>query len=121
MNSPRWRDDGTRTLDLDGFRRLDKDRRELITANEQRKAQRNKASDEIARLKKNKLNADALIAEMKGVSEKIKADDELITNLDAHAARTAADHSQYSAQQRALWYGSGRQSRSSPVGNGAEI
>jgi seryl-tRNA synthetase len=71
------------TLDLDSFRRLDKDRRELITANEQRKAQRNKASDEIARLKKNKLNADALIAEMKGVSEKIKADDELITNLDA--------------------------------------
>jgi seryl-tRNA synthetase len=71
------------TLDLDGFRRLDKDRRELITANEQRKAQRNKASDEIAGLKKNKLNADALIAEMKGFSEKIKADDELITNLDA--------------------------------------
>jgi seryl-tRNA synthetase len=70
------------TLDLDGFRRLDKERRELITANEQRKAQRNRASDEIARLKKNKLDADALIAEMKGVSEKIKADDELITNLD---------------------------------------
>ncbi len=83
MNSPRWRRRRNTTLDLDGFRRLDKDRRELITANEQRKAQRNKASDEIARLKKNKLNADALIAEMKGVSEKIKADDELITNLDA--------------------------------------
>jgi len=40
------------TLDLDGFRALDKERRELITANEQRKALRNKASDEIARLKK---------------------------------------------------------------------
>ena len=37
------------TLDLDGFRALDKERRELITAAEQLKAQRNKASDEIAR------------------------------------------------------------------------
>ncbi len=38
------------TLDLDAFRTLDKERRELITATEQLKAQRNKASDEIARL-----------------------------------------------------------------------
>jgi seryl-tRNA synthetase len=38
------------TLDLDGFRTIDKERRELITANEARKAQRNKASDDIARL-----------------------------------------------------------------------
>ena len=60
------------TLDLEGFRTLDKERRELITENEQRKAQRNKASDEIARLKKEKQNADALIAEMKQVSEQIK-------------------------------------------------
>ena len=42
------------TLDLEGFRALDKERRELITANEQRKAQRNKASDEIAKRKKAK-------------------------------------------------------------------
>ena len=53
------------TLELEGFRALDKDRREQITANEQRKAKRNKASDEIARLKKEKQNADALITEMK--------------------------------------------------------
>src|SRR6266851_7579523 len=56
-------------LDLDAFRTLDKERRELITANEQRKAQRNKASEEIARLKKEKQNADALIEEMKQLSE----------------------------------------------------
>src|SRR5260370_94940 len=37
-------------LDLDAFRKLDKERRELITATEQLKAQRNKASDEIAGL-----------------------------------------------------------------------
>jgi seryl-tRNA synthetase len=70
-------------LDLDGFAVLDKERRQLITENEQRKAQRNKASDEIARLKKEKQNADALLAEMKQVSERIKQTDERINELDA--------------------------------------
>lgn len=71
------------SLDLDGFRALDKERRELITANEARKAQRNKASEEIARLKKAKENADALIAEMKQVSDTIKSTDERVSELDA--------------------------------------
>ncbi len=71
------------SLDLDDFRALDKERRELITATEQLKAQRNKASDEIARLKKQKQNADGLIAEMKQVSERIKQSDERIAALDA--------------------------------------
>src|SRR5438093_13033774 len=70
-------------LDLDAFRKLDKERRELITATEQLKAQRNKASDEIARLKKDKQNAESLIAEMKQVSERIKQFDERIAELDA--------------------------------------
>jgi len=71
------------TLDLEGFAALDKERRELITANERRKAARNKASDEIARLKKEKQNADTLIGEMKQVSEQIKLSDERIAELDA--------------------------------------
>src|SRR5262249_26505289 len=70
------------TLDLDAFRAVDRERRELITANEHRKAQRNKASDEIARLKKEKQNADSLIAEMKQVSEQIKLADEKVTELE---------------------------------------
>jgi seryl-tRNA synthetase len=70
-------------LDLDAFRALDKERRALITANEQRKAQRNKASEEIARLKKEKQNAEPLIAEMKQVSELIKKSDERVAELDA--------------------------------------
>ncbi|HEV2196847.1 MAG TPA: serine--tRNA ligase [Candidatus Acidoferrum sp.] len=70
------------TLDLDSFRVFDKERRELITATEQLKAQRNKANDEIARLKKGKQNADSLIAEMKQVSERIKQSDERIARLD---------------------------------------
>ena len=71
------------TLDLEAFGVLDKQRRELITENEQRKAQRNKASEEIARLKKEKQSADSLIGEMKLLSEKIKSTDELINELDA--------------------------------------
>jgi seryl-tRNA synthetase len=70
------------TLDMDAFRALDKERRELITANEQRKARRNKASEEIARLKKEKQNAEALIAEMKQLSELIKESDERVAELD---------------------------------------
>jgi seryl-tRNA synthetase len=69
-------------LDLDAFRILDKERRELITKNEQRKAQRNKASEEIARLKKEKQPADAIIADMKQLSELIKQSDERINELD---------------------------------------
>jgi seryl-tRNA synthetase len=69
-------------LELDAFRALDKERRELITENEQRKAQRNKASDEIARLKKEKHSADDILAEMKLLSERIKQSDERIAQLD---------------------------------------
>jgi len=71
------------TLDLDGFRTLDKERRDLITSTEQLKAQRNKASEQIARLRKEKQNADTLIAEMKQVGEHIKQSDERIAALDA--------------------------------------
>jgi seryl-tRNA synthetase len=71
------------SLDLDAFRVFDRERRELITETEQLKAQRNKASDEISRLKKEKQNADALIAQMKQVSERIKQSDERIAALDA--------------------------------------
>src|SRR5256885_6989355 len=75
-------------LDLDGFRALDKDRRALITETEALKAQRNKASEEIARFKKEKKDGDTQsaekkIAEMKTVSERIKAADERIAELDA--------------------------------------
>jgi len=70
------------TLDLDGFRLLDKERREQITLNEQRKAQRNKASEEIARRKKERQSTEGLIGEMKELSEQIKQTDERISVLD---------------------------------------
>jgi seryl-tRNA synthetase len=59
-------------LDLEGFRARDKERRELITEAEALRAKRNEASEEIGRLKKENRNADAIIAEMKGLAEPIK-------------------------------------------------
>src|SRR3989441_6564605 len=70
------------TLDLEGFRALDRERREVITAAERLKAERNKASEEIARRKKSGQDAAGLIAEMKRVSEEIKQYDERIAQLD---------------------------------------
>jgi seryl-tRNA synthetase len=69
-------------LDFAGFRDLDRDRRELITVTERLKAERNKASDEIARLKKSGQDAAAILGRMKQVSDEIKQSDERIVQLD---------------------------------------
>ena len=73
-------------IDFESFRAIDRERRERITAAERLKAQRNKASEEIPRLKKAGEDASALLAEMKQVSEEIKRADERITELDAQLA-----------------------------------
>jgi len=70
------------SLDLDGFRKLDHERRELITATERLKAERNKASEEIARHKKAGQDASDLLTLMKKVSEAIKESDEKIVTFD---------------------------------------
>jgi seryl-tRNA synthetase len=69
-------------LDLAPFRKLDTERRQLITSTERLKGERNKASDEIARLKKSGQDASAILARMKEVSEKIKRDDERVAEFD---------------------------------------
>jgi len=70
-------------IDFDGFCALDQERRERITAVERLKAERNKASEEIARRKKAGEDASALLAEMKRVSEEIKISGERAEALDA--------------------------------------
>jgi seryl-tRNA synthetase len=70
------------SIDFDAFRALDRKRRELVTATEQRKAERNRASEEIARRKRAGEKADNLLAEMKAASEEIKRGDEEIARLD---------------------------------------
>ena len=64
---------------VDDLIATDERRRKLISSVEDLKAQRNQASDAIARIKKEKGDAAALIARMKEVSEEIK-------NLDAELA-----------------------------------
>jgi seryl-tRNA synthetase len=71
------------TIDFTAFRALDLERRERITAAERLKAERNRASEEIARRKKAGEDASALLAEMKRVSDEIKQADERTTALDA--------------------------------------
>ncbi len=67
---------------LGDFETLDIERRFLLTEVEARKARRNKVSDEIAALKKQKQDASALIAEMKPLREKIEEMDELAKAKD---------------------------------------
>ncbi|MGC2506492.1 MAG: serine--tRNA ligase [Candidatus Acidiferrales bacterium] len=97
------------TVDLDAFRKIDAERRKIIHATETKKAERNKASEEIARLKKatstpreeragseggettaaniktieEQVTLADLLAEMKELSEELKRNDERIAELDA--------------------------------------
>jgi seryl-tRNA synthetase len=73
-------------IDFDGFRALDRGRRERITAVERLKSARNKAGEEIARRKQAHEDAAPLLAEMKSVAEEIKLADEEVATLDARLA-----------------------------------
>ncbi len=63
-------------IDFAGFREFDRERRERVTSVERLKAERNRASEEIARRKRAGEKADDLLAQMKSVSEEIKRADE---------------------------------------------
>lgn len=66
----------TEVLELDG------ERRGLLASVEELKGKRNRVSEEIAKIKKQKGNADDLIMEMKEVSDRIKADDDKVKNIE---------------------------------------
>jgi seryl-tRNA synthetase len=68
-------------IDLELFRQLDGDRRELLQQTETLKALRNKVSDEISRIK-DKSQAQDRIAEMRGVSQRIKGLDEELKGVE---------------------------------------
>ena len=59
-------------LDLDKILSLDSERRKLVAEVEQLKCERNKSSEEIGRLLREKKDASKLMAEMKIISQKIK-------------------------------------------------
>jgi seryl-tRNA synthetase len=69
-------------LDWGPFRALDTERRALITSAELLKAERNRASEEIARKKKAGEDTSEILTLMKEVSDRIKRDDESIGLLD---------------------------------------
>jgi seryl-tRNA synthetase len=71
------------TAALKDFRQLDTERRQAITGAETSKAQRNKASEEIARLKKSGQDASAAMAQTKDLRESISSLEKTASDLDA--------------------------------------
>jgi seryl-tRNA synthetase len=68
---------------LRGFRDVDTQRRQAITEAETMKARRNKASEEINKLKKSGQDAAAAIAETKDLREQIQTREKIAADLDA--------------------------------------
>ena len=68
---------------LKDFREVDTQRRQAITEAETSKAQRNKASEEIAKLKKSGQDASVAMAQTKDLREKIQALEKTAADLDA--------------------------------------
>ena len=69
-------------IDLAEFVSLSETKRDVLRRAEDLRARRNKASEEVARLKREKGDASAIIAEMKGVGDEVKALDEDLKALD---------------------------------------
>lgn len=67
---------------VDDILALDEKRRQLISQAEEMKAQRNKVSGEIAQKKRNKENADDVIAEMRKLGDEIKVLDDDLNQID---------------------------------------
>ncbi|MGO8794363.1 MAG: serine--tRNA ligase [Candidatus Sulfotelmatobacter sp.] len=68
---------------LKDFREVDTERRAAITEAETMKARRNKASEEIAKLKKSGADASAAMAETKDLREQIQVREKAAADLDA--------------------------------------
>ena len=68
---------------IEDFHAIDVERRAAITKSETLKAQRNKATEEIAKLKKDKQDATALINQTKELREKISEAEKLAEEADA--------------------------------------
>src|SRR5438132_1257624 len=75
---------------LGDFRRLEAERRQAITRAETLKAERNRASEAIAQLKKNKQDASAQIETTKQMREQIATLEKEAEELDARMRTTMA-------------------------------
>ena len=70
-------------VNLDEFLELEKKRRELTLQVEALKSQRNAASQEIGKMKKAGENADAQMAEVRALGDKIAEDDKELKDIEA--------------------------------------
>ena len=89
---------------LKNFAQVDAQRRQAITSAETMQAQRNRASEEIAKLKKSGQDASALIAETKALREQVEELEKSCRRIRSPIAADSCRHPQHSARQR-----SGRQ------------
>lgn len=69
-------------VDIDGLLKLDNDRRALLFEIEQKKAEQNAVSKQIPKYKKEGRDTTEIFAQMKELSESIKAGDEKLRELD---------------------------------------
>lgn len=74
-------------VDVDALLALDKTRRELLGAVEALKARQNQVSKMIPQYKKEGKNTDAIFAEMKELSDKVKEDDQKIKEVEEELNR----------------------------------
>ncbi|WP_227397312.1 serine--tRNA ligase [Jeotgalibacillus aurantiacus] len=68
--------------DFDQFQALDEERRELIAKGEEKKSRRNEVSQAIAQMKREKKNADDVIAEMRALGDEIKEVDDRLREVE---------------------------------------
>ena len=73
---------GMSTELIDGFPELDRRRRELLTESERLKNRRNTVSQEVAKIKREGGDAEALIVEMREVGDRIKELDDQVRELE---------------------------------------
>ncbi|MGF3065983.1 serine--tRNA ligase [Facklamia sp. P12950] len=78
---------GVKTEILNEFKELDKKRRALLTQVEEKKGVRNKVSQEIATIKRNKGNVDEQIQAMQVIGQEIAEIDETLNQLDIALAQ----------------------------------
>ncbi|MBN2205824.1 MAG: serine--tRNA ligase, partial [Candidatus Aminicenantes bacterium] len=69
-------------VNLDEFGRLAERKKQTLRKAEDLRARRNAASEQVSRLKRDKQDASAIIAEMKGVGDEIKALEDELRGLD---------------------------------------
>jgi seryl-tRNA synthetase len=75
-------------VSLDGFVTLDRRRREVLASVEALRAERNAASEEIGRLRREKRDASALMERMKEVSARVKALEADLPDVERHMEET---------------------------------